>query len=147
MRNFDTFWAEEISEALGTDEFQTLTVELWDTSIQPEYDIETGEYNYPENAPIVYSGQASVIFPRWGVFSGGEGQSNAKTNNVARVKLPRFAVGIVSRGWRFKIIESPENPALLGRWLTITTDSQGSSAVNRVFECSWDSDQQPAEAP
>lgn len=47
MYSFDRPWTDVIAETLGTEEWQTAKVELWDTSIKPEYDIETGKWEYP----------------------------------------------------------------------------------------------------
>ena len=146
MYSFDRPWTDVIAETLGTEEWQTAKVELWDTSIKPEYDIETGKWEYPVGYdPVLYEGQARVIFPRWGVFSGGEGQANAKTNTTARVQIPKDAVGRVNRGLRFKVVAAPNNPSVVGRWLLVTSDVQGSSSANRTFECSFDMDQAPAD--
>lgn len=145
MLKFDTAWNDEIASMTDTSEYQTATVELWDTSIKPEYNIDTGASTYPAGVnPVLYSGQARIIFPRWGVFSGGEGQANAKTNTTARVQIPQHAMGRVKRGFRFKVLVSPRNESLEGRWLTVTSDTQGSSAASRTFECSFDMDQAPA---
>ena len=140
---FDAHWSDVIAAETGKSEYQQAEIQIIDTTVVPEYDVITGEYTYPPGYdPEIYVGQARLIFPRWGVFTGGESQNNAKTNNVVRVQLPQNALrAVVARGHRFKVVSAPKNPALIGRFGTITSDVQGSSAATRTFEASWDGDQ------
>ena len=140
---FGAFWSDEIAAETGKSEYQSVEVQIIDTSIVPEYNVITGEYTYPPGYdPQIYAGQARLIFPRWGVFTGGESQNNAKTNNVARLQIPQHALGaVVARGHRFKVTAAVRNPSLVGRGGTITSDAQGGSAATRTFEASWDGDQ------
>lgn len=143
MHQFVESWVEEISEVSTLREFQTVDVQILDTSVTPSYDVDTGTYTYPEGYdPEVYAGQARIIFPRWGTFSGGEAQNNAKTSNTMRLQLGKDALGaVVARGFRVKITAAVKNPSLVGRWATITSDAQGGSSAARTFECGWDGDQ------
>ena len=93
---FNTFWSDEIAEETGKSEYQSVEVQIIETSVVPEYNVITGKYTYPPGYdPEIYAGQARIIFPRWGVFTGGESQNNAKTNNVARLQIPQHALGAV----------------------------------------------------
>lgn len=134
-------WTDHIADVTGSPEYQTVTVQIVDPSVKGVYDIKTDTWSYPDGEPpVVYEDRARLIFPRWGVFSGGESQANSKTNLVARLQIPQHSVGRIRRGFVVKVLAAPRNPSLVGQQGRITSDAQGGDAATRTFECSWDSD-------
>ena len=92
MLKFNTHWTDEIRSESEKPEYMTALIRIEDPSlvIEGEYDVDTGEYGPSTGDPLIYRGRARVIFPRAGVFSGGESQSNATTLNYVRVQIPRM---------------------------------------------------------
>lgn len=134
-------WTDHIAEVSSRPEYQTAVIRILDSSVKAVYDVKTDEYTFPDGEPTtIYEGPARIIFPRWGVFSGGEGQSNSKTNRTVRVQLAERHFPRIRRGMPFRVLEAPRNPSLVGQWGRVTSDSQGSSAASRTFEAALDSD-------
>lgn len=158
--SFNEDWTADIAEVSTDPRFQTATIRIEDPSLLTygEYDVDTNERDVTGDA-VVYQGQARLIGVRWGTFTGGESQANASTLSAIRVQIPnaRFAPGYgdsdygqddyatglagrVKRGCKIFVEASPDNPALTGLILTITSDLQGSSSASRTFEAALDSD-------
>lgn len=146
MYSFETEgeWSDRIARISTQTRFQKSRVRIEDHSLitQGEYNVETGTYPGPTGDPTVYEGQARLIGIRWGTFTGGESQANATTLSAVRVQIPRTPETTVrvKRGCKIFVIDSPNNPALNGLILTITSDLQGSSAAARTFEAALDGD-------
>lgn len=143
MKRFDTNWTDEIAEISTLPEFQNSTVEILDPSLRGEYDIITGEWTYPDENPVVYSGRARVKGIRWGVFYGGESQANAKTVTSIRVQLPKNSLGPIKKGASIVVLSSEDNPQLEETQFTITSGFQGSAQAARTLEASLDGDAAP----
>lgn len=153
-------WTAPIHAVSTQPRFQKSKIRIEDHSliVPGEYDVDTGTYTEPTGDPVVYEGQARLIGIRWGTFTGGESQANATTLSAIRVQIPNarfdegygeddygddYAGGLsgrVKRGCKIFVLDSPNNPALNGLILTITSDLQGSSAAARTFEASLDAD-------
>lgn len=153
-------WTAPIHAVSTQSRFQKSKIRIEDYSlITPgEYNVDTGTYTEPTGDPVIYEGQARLIGIRWGTFTGGESQANATTLSAIRVQIPnaRFDEGYgedeygdnysgglygrVKRGCKIFVLDSPNNPALNGLILTITSDLQGSSAAARTFEAALDAD-------
>jgi len=137
-------WTAPIHAVSTQPRFQKSLIRIEDHSlINPgEYDVDTGTYTEPTGDPVVYEGQARLIGIRWGTFTGGESQANATTLSAIRVQIPKAdeTTVRVKRGCKIFVLESPNNPALNGLILTITSDLQGSSAAARTFEAALDAD-------
>lgn len=140
MRAFNTDWADEIVQETTKEEYQNALVRLRDDSlVYSDYDIDTAEWLVIGNG-VIYTGNARIIGIRWGVFHGGESQSNASTEKAIRVQLPFQAVGRVKKGVKVFVDSCPRNPALEGLIFTVTQDFQGSMAGARTLECALDGD-------
>lgn len=137
-------WTAQIHAVSTQPRFQKSKIRIEDYSlIDPgEYDVDTGTYTEPTGNPVVYEGQARMIGIRWGTFTGGESQANATTLSAIRVQIPKTdgTTVRVKRGCKIFVLDSPNNPALNGLILTITSDLQGSSAAARTFEAALDAD-------
>lgn len=137
-------WSDRIAGISSQPRFQRSQIRIEDQSTVEygEYDVETGTYPEPTGVTVVYEGQARLIGIRWGTFTGGESQANATTLSAVRVQIPKTPETTVrvKRGCKIFVIDSPNNPALNGLILTITSDLQGSSAAARTFEASLDAD-------
>lgn len=137
-------WADEIAETSTLPEYQTARIQIIDPSqIDQDYDVDTGQWTtvgdgvvYPLGDEI---GQARIIGVRWGVFSGGESQSNATTLAAVRIQVPQHAIGRVKRGLTVKVLSAP-NTVLTEYTFKITSDFQGASDAARTFECAVDMD-------
>ena len=44
---FNTFWSDEIATETGKSEYQSVEVQIIETSVVPEYNVITGKYTYP----------------------------------------------------------------------------------------------------
>lgn len=144
--SFATNWYDEIAAESTKAEYQTAVIRIEDPSLVTygEYDVETGKQEVTGD-PVIYptgdgDGRARIIGVRWGVFSGGESQANAKTISSVRVQIPKDAVDRVKKGCKVFIESTPENPALEGLMLTVTSDFQGASSASRTLECALDGD-------
>lgn len=137
-------WTDPIVAVSTQPRFQRSRIRIEDYSLieQGEYDVESGTYPEPVGNPVVYEGQARLIGIRWGTFTGGESQANATTLSAIRVQIPKTdeTTERVKRGCKIFVLDSPNNPALNGLILTITSDLQGSSAAARTFEAALDAD-------
>lgn len=137
-------WTAPIHAVSTQPRFQKSSIRIEDYSliVPGEYDVDTGIYTEPTGDPVVYEGQARLIGIRWGTFTGGESQANATTLSAIRVQIPKTpdTTVRVKRGCKIFVIDSPNNPALNGLILTITSDLQGSSAAARTFEAALDAD-------
>lgn len=137
-------WPDAIARISTQPRFQKSQIRIEDHSLitQGEYDVETGTYSESSGDPTVYEGQARLIGIRWGTFTGGESQANATTLSAIRVQIPKTPETTVrvKRGCKIFVLDSPNNPALNGLILTITSDLQGSSAAARTFEAALDAD-------
>lgn len=137
-------WTAPIHAVSTQPRFQKSRIRIEDHSliVPGEYDVDTNTYTEPTGDPVVYEGQARLIGIRWGTFTGGESQANATTLSAIRVQIPKTpdTTVRVRRGCKIFVLDSPNNPALNGLILTITSDLQGSSAAARTFEASLDAD-------
>lgn len=137
-------WSDRIAGISSQPRFQRSQIRIEDHSliVQGDYNTESGTYPEPTGDPTVYEGQARIIGIRWGTFTGGESQANATTLSAVRVQIPKTPETTVrvKRGCKIFVIDSPNNPALNGLILTITSDLQGSSAAARTFEAALDAD-------
>lgn len=137
-------WTAPIHAVSTQPRFQKSRIRIEDHSliVPGEYDVDTGTYTEPTGDPVVYEGQARLIGIRWGTFTGGESQANATTLSAIRVQVPKTpdTTARIKRGCKIFVLDSPNNPALNGLILTITSDLQGSSAAARTFEAALDAD-------
>lgn len=140
MYNFDIPWTEEIAEDTASEEYQNAKIEIKDSSVKAEYDVETDEFSFPNGQPNLYSGRARVQVVRWGVFSGGESQANAKVATSIRVQLPKNAIGRVQRGNSIIVTECTDSPALEGTIYNVFSSAQSSWTASRTFEAQLDGD-------
>lgn len=137
-------WADEIAEVTESEEYQTATVRIKDPSLAVTpagYNEATATWTPSTGSQVIYEGRARIIGVRWGVFSGGESQANSTTLKSVRVQVPFSELPErVKRGCLVYIASSPDNLALEGLILKVTSDFQGSSAASRTFECGMDQD-------
>lgn len=141
MKKFNGTWTDEIAELTTADEYQDSQVVLIDGSIKPDYNIKTGEYTYPEGFdPVIYIGGARLQPIRWGVFSGGESQANAKVATSIRIQIPKAGLGRVQRGTACLVLDAPDNIAMPNSVYNITSGVQGSATASRTFEAAIDGD-------
>lgn len=137
-------WTAPIHAVSTQSRFQKSRIRIEDHSliVPGEYYVDSGTYTEPTGDPVVYEGQARLVGIRWGTFTGGESQANATTLSAIRVQIPKTpdTTVRVKRGCKIFVIDSPNNPALNGLILTITSDLQGSSAAARTFEAALDAD-------
>lgn len=151
MLKFKTTWSDEIAEVSTLPEYQTARVRIVDPSLVVKtYDVVTAQWTITGDG-VIYplagsdeDGQARIIGVRWGVFSGGESQANAKTISAIRIQIPQHAVGRVKKGCKVFVESAPNNPTLPNYMFSVTSDMQGSSAASRTFECALDGDYQAA---
>lgn len=85
-------WSQQIREESEKPEYTTALIRIEDPSLvtEGEYNVDTGESGPSTGDPLIYRGRARLIFPRAGVFSGGESQANATMLNYVRVQIPRM---------------------------------------------------------
>lgn len=137
-------WADEVAAESTKPQYQQARVEIHDPSlITRDYDVETGKWTITGDG-LLYptgdeDGRARIIGVRWGVFSGGESQSNATTLASVRMQIPQHAMGRVKRGCVVKVLSAP-NTVLTEYSFKVTSDFQGSSDAARTFECAVDMD-------
>lgn len=151
MLKFDKVWSDEIAEISTSPEYQTARIRIIDPSlIVREYDVDTAQWTITGDGQVYplpgteEVGQARIIGVRWGVFSGGESQANAKTVSAIRIQIPQHAVGRVKKSCKVFVDVAPHNPVLVNYMFSVTSDMQGSSAASRTFECALDGDYQAA---
>lgn len=141
MRKFNGSWTDEIAELTTDEEYQDSEVVLIDSSVKPDYDLETGKYSYPTGFdPIIFRGGARIQPVRWGVFSGGESQANAKVATTIRIQIAKDGLGRIQRGTACVVISAPDNIAMANSLYNITSGSQGSATASRTFEAAIDGD-------
>lgn len=133
-------WTDEIAEITTAPEFQNATIEIYDGATETVYDFETDTWTVDEPGGLVYAGRARVKDIRWGVFSGGESQANAKTVTAIRVQVGKNAVGRVPPGTTVLVTGSDDGLDVIGRLYKVNSDSQGSAQASRTFEAALDGD-------
>lgn len=138
---FSDSWTDEIAAESGKAEYQNATITLLDYSlvVEGEYDLETGEQTFTGD-PEVWDGQARIIGVRWGVNRENSDFGNSMTISSLRVQIPKNAVGRMKRGVQMRVDTCTDNPSLVSRVYTLTSDLQGSNAATRTFEFSLDGD-------
>lgn len=139
MLKFDTDWPSEISEISTLPEFQNSEVRITLPSTQGEYDVDTGEWTYPDPV-VLYEGQARIIGVRWGVFYTGQTQANSRSEKAIRFQIPYQGTGRVNVGAVVKVTACERNPVLMEYAFTISNDLQGSNAAARTLEASMAGD-------
>lgn len=145
LLKFDKPWTTEIASISTQPLFQNAVIRIEDPElVTRDYNIDTATWSYVGD-PVVYpvgdeDGRARIIFPRAGVFSGGESQANATTINAVRIQVPHEVFRRIKRGLKVFVEECDENPSLIGRLFAITSDLQGSNSAARTFEASADVD-------
>lgn len=138
---FSGHWTDEIAEISTLPEFQNSRIRILGTQSDPEYDIITGEWVYPDGEPEpIWEGRARIKAVRWGVFYGGESQSNSKVVSSIRIQTPKNSVGRLLKGTSVLVLESDDNDDLPGVLFNITSGFQGSAQAARTFEASLDGD-------
>lgn len=141
MRKFRGSWTDEIAELSTDAEYQDSEIVLIDSSVKPDYDIKTGEYSYPPGFdPVIFRGGARIKPVRWGVFSGGESQANAKVATTIRIQIGKDGIGRVQRGTSCVVLSAPDNIAMPNSLYNITSGAQGSATASRTFEAAIDGD-------
>lgn len=139
MRRFNRRWSDEIADISTLPEFQNAYVEILDPSVQGEYDIETGEWSFPDDQ-YLYQGRARVKDVRWGSFHGGESQFNVKTVTSIRVQVPKNSMKMPPKGAPVRVLKSADNPDLEGTVFLVSDGFQGGTQASRTFEAAVDSD-------
>ena len=138
---FSGHWTDEIAEISTLPEFQNSTIRILGVQEDPEYNIDTGEWEYPNGEPEpIWEGRARVKAVRWGVFYGGESQSNSKVVSSIRIQTPKNSVGRLLKGTSVVVLSSDDNDDLPGHLFNITSGFQGSAQAARTFEAALDGD-------
>lgn len=138
---FAAHWTDEIAEISTLPEFQNASIRILGVQEDPEYNIDTGEWEYPNGEPEpIWEGRARVKAVRWGVFYGGESQSNSKVVSSIRIQTPKNSVGRLLKGTSVVVLSSDDNDDLPGHLFNITSGFQGSAQAARTFEAALDGD-------
>lgn len=141
MFKFEESWTDEIAAETTKEEYQNCKITIFDPlDNRGVFDVDTNEWEYTGDLVPEYVGRARIINVRWSVFSGGEAQANAFNISALRIQLPKNAISRVQKGWRVRVDEAPDNPALVKRLYAVSADPQGSASAGRTFEIALDSD-------
>lgn len=153
MRQLSNHWTDVIAEA--SEDYQNATVTFYDDSLVEygEYDAATDEQEVIGD-PEFWTGPARIIGVRWGVNRENSDYGNASTQTSIRVQIPKntpFDLGDdpvyrLKRGVKMRVNVCEDNPSLLTKWFSCTSDLQGSNAASRTFQFSLDGDSVAPEA-
>lgn len=140
MYNFNSNWTDEIADITNLPEFQNVLVEILDPTAEKVYDFDLGDYVYPNGVPKLYEGRARVKDYRWGVFVGGEAQANSNIITAFLIQLPKGTPGVFPRRSPVLVLECEDNPHIIGKQYSISSDAMGGTMASRTFEASLDGD-------
>ena len=148
VKQLETSWNKRIAAISTRPKHQTLEVKLIDPALVEEtYNITTGVTTVTADG-VMRTFQARVIDVGWGATHENTVTTNASTVTTIRVQFPfnqnfgTVAAPIyrIRRGVMLKVLTSPDNPSLVERAFTCTSDIQGGAAASRTLEFSLDGD-------
>ena len=149
MLTFNSSWTEVIAKYSTAPEFQTLRVQLIDPATlttDDNYNPETGLYT--TTVTPFWSGPARLVSVRWGSVRENAETANPNTQtsilvqfgsvqNFGSPSVPRYRI---KTGTVMYVTVAPQNPALLTRVFTCTSDMQSgdTAATTLEFESAGD---------
>ncbi len=148
VKQLETVWNRRIAAISTRPKHQNIEVKLIDPDLVEEaYDVPTGTTVTTADG-VLGTFRARLIDIRWGVNRENTETTNASTVTNIRVQFPfnqNFGTTLapiyrIRRGVMLRVITSPDNPSLVERAFTCTSDVQGAAAASRTLEFALDGD-------